>query len=89
MRKDAVPAGVNQEDVKLVFRRPEGRKDGWVSSVDHIAESARPNCQIRPAFPFFYPAQCSGIQNSAVNTVSAIIRVVLLQKYRCTGMLNL
>jgi hypothetical protein len=28
MRKDAVPAGVNQEDVKLVFRRPEGRKDG-------------------------------------------------------------
>jgi hypothetical protein len=83
-RNDAVPADVRHVDVKLVFRRPERRKDGAISSVESIAESARPKCQIRQAIPFFYPAQGSGIRNSAVNTVSAIIRVVLLQKYRCT-----
>lgn len=83
-RNDAVPADVSHVDVKPVFRRTERRKDGAISSVDCIAESVRPNCQIRHAIPFFYPAQGSVVRNSAVNTVSAIIRVVLLQKYPCT-----
>ena len=84
MSNDAVPADVNQVDVNLVFRRPERREDGAISSVDCIAESVRPKCQIRHAIPFFYPAQVFDIRNSAVDTVSAITRVVLLQKYRCT-----
>jgi hypothetical protein len=44
MRKDAVPADVNNEELNLVFRRQERRKDGAISSVDHIAETVRPNC---------------------------------------------
>lgn len=83
-RNDAVPADVNHVDVKLVFRRTERRKDGAISSVDCIAETVRPKCQIGHVIPFFYPAQGFAILISAVNTVSAIVRVVLLQKYRCT-----
>ena len=85
-RKDAVPADVRHVDVKLVFSSPERRKDEAISTVDSIAESVRPICQIRHAIPFFYPAQGSGIRNSAVNAISAIIRVVLLQKYLCLGL---
>lgn len=48
-----IPANVSQEDIKPVLTRPEWRKDGGVSSVDHVAHTVRPGGQIRLAVPFF------------------------------------